>query len=282
MKILRAIALTVAGCALLCAQDTTTTAGDRVVVPARNSTRPRLINISMLNGGITVKTHSGKEVIVETTASAEASRGNPRERDKDRDTTPDGLHRLDLPWKSGLEVEADDNVVTVRTRPNGHMSVVVTVPVDTSLKLHTLSGPINVDGVHGELDIDALNGGVTLTNISGAVLAHSLNGALKVSMNQVDPGKSISFSTLNGEIDVTLPPEIKANVKLKTDHGDIFSDFEIKMDLSNRGAVTEKNTSPDGRFRVKVDRTMYGTINGGGVEASFQTFNGRIAIRKKK
>jgi hypothetical protein len=281
MKLIHALVLTMAAGALLCAQDTNAT-GDRVVVPARNSSRPRLVNISLLNGGITVKTYSGKEVIVETQASTESSRKPPKEKDKDRETTPDGLHRLDLPWRSGLEVEADDNVITVHTRPNGHMSVVVTVPVDTSLKLHTLSGTINVDGVHGELDIDALNGGVTLTNISGTVLAHSLNGALKVSMNSVDPGKPISFSTLNGEIDVTLPPDIKSNVKLKTDHGDIYSDFDIKMDLSNRGAVTEKNSSADGAFRVKIDRTMYGTINGGGVEASFQTFNGRIAIRKKK
>jgi DUF4097 and DUF4098 domain-containing protein YvlB len=279
MKPFTTTTLALAACAVLWAQDIP---GDRVVVPPGNSSRPRMVNISLMNGGITVKTHSGKEVIVETQTSTDTSRRGSRDRDREPATTPDGLRRLDLPWKSGLEVEADDNVIKVRTRPNGNASVVVTVPVDTSLKLHTLSGAINVDGVHGELDIDALNGGVTLANISGTVLAHSLNGALKVSMNQVDPSKPISFSTLNGEIDVTLPPDIKANVKLKTDHGDIYSDFDIKMDLSNRGAVTEKNSSPDGKFRVKIDRTMYGTINGGGPEASFQTFNGRIAIRKKK
>ena len=32
---------------------------------------------------------------------------------------------------------------------------------------------------------------------------------------------------------------------------------------------------------MKFDRTMYGTINGGGVEASFSTLNGRIVIKKK-
>ena len=101
-------------------------------------------------------------------------------------------------------------------------------------------------------------------------------------MNQVDPAKPISFSTLNGEIDVTLPSDIKANVKLKTGHGDVYSDFDIKMDLSNRNAITEKNDSADGRFRVRMDRTMYGTINCGCLDASFQTFNVRISIRKRK
>ncbi|MGA2724621.1 MAG: hypothetical protein ABSG79_19710 [Bryobacteraceae bacterium] len=36
-----------------------------------------------------------------------------------------------------------------------------------------------------------------------------------------------------------------------------------------------------GKFRVRTDRTIYGQINGGGAEASFQTFNGRITLRKR-
>ncbi len=271
------IALTLAGFAF--AQDVP---GDRVVVPARDSKRPRLVNISLLHGSITVKTHAGKDTIVETTASTGDNKMGRRGRDREAPPTSDGLRRLDLPGRSGLEVDEDDNTINIHTHPSGNVALVVTVPVDTSLKLHSLSGEVKVDGVHGEIDVNGQNGGVTLTNISGTVVAHSLNGALKVSMNQVDPGKPISFSTLNGEIDVTLPPDIKANVKLKTDHGDVYSDFDIKMDVSNRQPATEKNESNDGRFRVRIDRTMYGTINGGGVDASFQTFNGRIEIRKRK
>jgi DUF4097 and DUF4098 domain-containing protein YvlB len=187
------------------------------------------------------------------------------------------LHRLDMPMR-GVSVEEEDNVVTVRMPSNHSGSLVMSVPADTSLKLHSLHGEINVEGVSGEIDVDSLNGAVTLTNVSGNVLAHSLNGAIKVSMDRVDATKPMSFSTLNGSIDVTLPADFKANVKLTTDHGEIYSDFDFKLG----GNITQRNDTSDGRFRVRVDRTLTGTINGGGAEATFHTFNGTIYIRKKK
>jgi predicted membrane protein len=252
---------------------------DRVVVPSRNSSRPRLVNVSLLSGSITVKTYGGKEIIVEARAT-----DSGRARRRERTESVDGMRRLDLPSVSGLEVEEEDNQVNVRAHPSGNTDLTLSVPVNTSLKLRcTNGGDINVEGVNGEIDANNLNGKVTLTNVSGAVTAHSLNGSVTVSMNRVDAGKPISFSTLNGNIDVTLPADLKANVKLKADNGDIYSDFDIKLDTSNnRKPITEGNKTQDGRFRVRFDRMMYGTINGGGPDAIFNTFNGRISIRKKK
>jgi hypothetical protein len=253
---------------LACAQEA---AGDRVVVPARNTTHPRKVDASLMHGSITVKTYAGKEVIVET-------RGSSSSPDKP-DRTPEGLKRLDFPAR-GLSVEEEDNVVTVRMNMSSSRGgdLVISVPADTSLKLHTLHGEISVDGVHGELEVDSLNGPVTLANVSGTVVAHSLNGAIKASMDSVDSTKPLSFSTLNGSIDVTLPADFKANVKLTTDHGEIYSDFDFKLG----GSITQRNDTSDGKFRVRIDRTLTGSINGGGAEATFHTFNGRIYIRKKK
>jgi Putative adhesin len=248
--------------------------GERVVVPARNTSSPRLVNVTNIsNGSVTVKTYDGKDVIVE---SAESGSGD-RRRDRARDNVG-GLKRLNLP--GGLDVEEENNVITVHGSSNS--SVVVTVPVDTSLNLKTTNGEIRVDGVHGEIDVDDLNGSIALNNVSGTVVAHSLNGSVTAVMDRVDPAKPISFSTLNGTIDVTLPADLKANVKLKADRGDIYSDFDIKLDTNRQPTITQKNNTPDGRFRVQLDRTVTGTINGGGVEASFNTFNGRILIRQKK
>ncbi len=273
MKRISALAglLLIAGPALW-AQD-----ADRVVVPARNSTRPRVVNASVLNGSITVKAYDGKEVIVE------AGAGPSRARREERSPAPDGLKRLDLPGRSGLEVEEDDNVINVHTRLMGNSNLTITVPVNTSLNLRgTNGGHIVVDGVNGEIDVNNLNGSITLTNVSGSVIAHSLNGSVKVTMSRVDPGKQLSFSTLNGSIDVTLPADLKANLKLKADNGDIFTDFDVKFDAGAAKPITENSSGQNGRFRVRFDKTIYGTINGGGPEVSFQTFNGRISIRKKQ
>jgi len=264
--------LSFAACALILAQEP---AGERVVVPARNTSSPRLVNVSsMVNGSITVKAYDGKDVIVETVASGNG--GRRRERANSGPDNLDGLKRLNLP--GGFDVEEENNVITVHAPIN--TSVLVTVPVDTSLNLKTNNGDIRVDGVHGEIDVSDLNASIALNNVSGTVVAHSLNGSVTAVMDRVDPAKPISFSTLNGTIDVTLPADLKANVKLKADRGDIYSDFDIKLD-TNRQPITQKNSTPDGRFRVQVDRTVTGTINGGGVEASFNTFNGRIMIRQK-
>ena len=40
-------------------------ANERVVVPARNTTHPRKVDVNLMGGSITVKSYAGKEVIVE-------------------------------------------------------------------------------------------------------------------------------------------------------------------------------------------------------------------------
>jgi hypothetical protein len=243
--------------------------GERVVVPARNSTHPRKVDVNLMGGSISVKGYAGKEVIVEGR--------NSRTRAPE-DRRADGLRRLDLPPR-GLSVEEQDNVVTVRMQGSSQGSVAISVPPDTSLTLHTMHGEIDVEGVKGEMDVNSMNGAITLNNVSGSVLAHSMNGAMKVVMNGVDQSKPLSFSTMNGTIDVTLPADFKANAKIRTDHGEIYSDFDFKL---GGGTITQQNDTSDGKFKVKMDRTITGTINGGGTEATFKTYNGTIYIRKQK
>ena len=126
-----------------------------------------------------------------------------------------------------------------------------------------------------------MNGPVKLMNVSGVVVAHALNGEVQVVMDQIQSGKAMSFSSLNGDIDVTLPADAKARVKMKSDHGDVFSDFEIKLEAT-AGSALEEGKSGKGKYRVRLDKAVYGTINGGGPDMQFTTLNGRIYIRKKK
>jgi hypothetical protein len=269
--------LTLLVCSPGLAQDTNS---ERVVVPARDSTHPRKVDVSLMGGSITVKSYAGKEVIVETRAGA-GSKEKPG-KEKPGKAVPDkaaeGMHRLDFPAR-GLSVEEENNVVTVRMQHAQHGELVISVPGDTSLKLRTMNGEIAVEAVKGELDVNSNNGKIALNNVSGSVLANTMNGTIKVTMDSVDANKPLSFSSMNGTIDVTLPADFKANVKLRTDHGDIYSDFDFKL---GPGVITEKNDTVDGKFKVKMDRTITGTINGGGTEATFKTYNGTIYLRKKK
>jgi hypothetical protein len=264
--------LALALCSLVPAQETT---GQRIVVPARNSSRPRKVTARVMHGSITVKAYAGKEVIVESSDEDRESRSR-----SSRERVPEGMHRIDIPLRS-FTVEEEDNQITVHAPAGGHGGLVISVPTDTSLDLNCMNCPIQVEGVNGEIAVESMNGKVSLTNVSGNVLAHSMNGTLLVTMNRVDPVKPLSFTTMNGTIDVTLPADFKANVKLSTGHGEIYSDFDFKL---GGGTITQQNNSTEGRFRVTLerDRTLVGTINGGGPEATFKTYNGTIYIRKKK
>jgi Toastrack DUF4097 len=255
--------IVLAVCPLAVAQDS----GARVVVPARNTTRPRKVDVSLMQGNVTVKAYNGKDVIVE----AASVQRNERQRESG------GMRRIDLPAR-GFSVEEEDNVITVRTRVPSDGNLVISVPADTSLTARNHNGDIEADGLHGEFDVQSHNGRIVLNNVSGTVVAHAANGSIKVIMDQVEANKPLSFSSLNGSIDVTLPADVKANVKLNSFRGEIWSDFDIKL---GGGATTQANNTSDGKFRVTMDRNFGGTINGGGVDVSFHTLNGKITIRKK-
>jgi hypothetical protein len=251
---------------------------DKVNVPLSDPSRPVVVHASLMNGGITVTGYNGKEVIVEARA-----RGGEAARESKPDRKAEGMRRLDT-HGSGLSVEEQDNEVHIGVRTlNRTVDLNIQVPFNTSLKLRCLNdGDIRVDRVSGEVDADDLNGAVKLSNITGTVVAHSLNSDVVVTLDQVTPGKSMSFSTMNGDVDVTLPADVKARVKMKSDNGEVYSDFDVRPEANPATPKVSETHGKDGRFRVQFDKVTYGSINGGGPEMQFTTFNGKIYLRKKK
>ena len=245
-------------------------AGDRVVVTLSDPSRPSSIKASLINGGITVKAYDGKDIIVEA---------HPRGHDDDDDDRP-GPKRLNIAT-TGLNVEEENNQVNIGADAiNRTIDLVIQVPVHTSLHLRAVNdGDIAVTGVDGEFDIDDINGSVTLTKIAGSAVAHALNGKLLVSFTRINQ-KPMAFSSLNGDIDVTFPADLKANVSLRSDNGDVFSDFDVNMTPQSSQPVVEDGRSHGGKYKVKIDKTVRGSINGGGPEMQFTNFNGGIYIRK--
>jgi hypothetical protein len=187
---------------------------------------------------------------------------------------------------SGLEIVEDDNVVEIRTESfKAATDLVIQVPVATSLEIRSsMDGAVSVEGVSGEIDINNINGPVTLKNVSGSMLVHTVNGDIEAVLTRdarVAADKPLSFSSMSGDIDVTLPADVKANLKMKTDQGEVYTDFEI--DLTRQPTRTEAAEKTEaGKFRISFDKSLLGMVNGGGREISFNTFNGDIYIRKKK
>jgi len=261
---------------------------ERVTVPLSDASRPPRIHMHLLNGAIVVQGGSDtKEVLVEVRPRSRGEgTGVPIPPVPPTPPVPPkaaGMHRLDFPGSAGLDVSEQDNVVNIKTSVFSRGSeLFVTVPRNSSLDLKTVNGGnISAEQVDGEIDADVLNGRIMLKNVSGSVVAHALNGAILVSLDRVDPMKPMSFSTLNGDIDVTLPDNVRASVRMKTDNGEIYSDFDVKLDSGARTATSDSGHE-HGSHHIRLDRVLHGTINGGGPEYQFTSFNGQIFIRKKK
>jgi DUF4097 and DUF4098 domain-containing protein YvlB len=251
-------------------QGQTQAGGDRIPVTLSDPSRPARVKVSLVNGGITVKAYEGKEVVVEA-----------RVRNRENARNEGGPKRLSIS-STGLSVEEENNEVNINTDSYMHpIEVTVSVPVHTSLKLRAVNdGDIMVTGVDGDLDVDDINGAVTLNNVSGSVVAHALNGHVYATLTRVDPQKAMAFSSLNGNIDVTFPADLKANVSIRSDQGEVYSDFDVQLKAASSQPVVEDGRGRGGKYRVKIDKTVHGTINGGGPEIQFRNFQGQIYIRK--
>jgi hypothetical protein len=169
--------------------------------------------------------------------------------------------------------------------PGDPADLQIQVPARTNLQLSVINGgAIVVEGVQGEIEASNVNGSVTLTDVAGAVVAHSVNGKVLANLRQVTPEKPMAFTSLNGVVDVTLPASLKANLRLRSDQGDIYTDFDLRTQPAagapGPGADDKDKRGARARVRLRNDSSFYGSVNGGGPEFESRTFNGDIFVRK--
>ena len=267
--------LTVGFCLALAAKTWSQGAEDRVTLQFSDPSKPGLLKADLMNGSITVKGYQGKEIVIEAKA-----RGKRYSKKEERESG--GMQRIAIS-STGLSVEEENNEVSVEAE--SHMRTIdltIQVPIKTSLKLSTInSGDVFVENIDGEVEVDNTNGDIEAQNVSGVVVANTTNGKVVVNFKSITPDKPMSFVSFNGNVDVTFPANLKADVKMKSEQGEIYSDFEIKLEERSR-IVQEDSRNRGGKYRVKVESTIFGAINGGGPEYHFSTYNGDIYIRRQK
>ncbi|MEL6255676.1 MAG: DUF4097 family beta strand repeat-containing protein [Bacteroidota bacterium] len=224
-----------------------------------------------VDGSISVSTHD--KSVVEITAKRREStkKVEPKMRE--------GMKSISNKSKNlEYEVEELKNTVLIRTWPNGTVDFSIKVPRNFNIDIKTVNnGDIYVEDVSGEFEVSNVNGSITMKNISGPVLADAMNEDIKIDFRSLGKGH-MAFSNFNGDIDISFPGDLKAEVKAKAPMGDIFSDFEMKMTESE---ASSSNKSVNGSYKVTRNEWVRGTINGGGTEIVFQNFNGDILIRNK-
>ncbi len=169
---------------------------------------------------------------------------------------------------------------TFRFNQSVSVSLDVTVPNNTDLKLTTHNGAIIIINITGRLNATTHNGKVTAEQISGTVELRTHNGSVicrevsgntqlkthngnvKLYYSEAAPSVcNISLITYNGGIDLTTPSNFSGEVEASTHNGSINTDLPITV----MGKLSK--------------RRLTGKIGAGQGKLHLSTHNGSIRLR---
>lgn len=128
-------------------------------------------------------------------------------------------------------------------------------------KASTSGGDIRVENFKGDLKTSTSGGDIKLNGGSGSIQAKTSGGDIKLDYSGIN--EDIELITSGGDIDITVPSDFKASVKLNSAGGDVDCDFRAE------------NIKTEGKRKLEAD------INGGGQIVMAKTSGGEINLNKK-
>lgn len=144
----------------------------------------------------------------------------------------------------------------------GHLDL--GVPLGAALRIAgDNGGEVRIEGVRGSAEVTHSNGGVTVLDATGHVLVATSNGNVRVRLVSVERGVPMSFITNNGDIDLTMPADVRVTL-LIDDSIPLESDFPL-VSSGTAGA------------RSRLRRLA---VNGGGPTIRLFTDNGKVRFHR--
>lgn len=243
---------------------------DELSVPLSAPEKKGKLYVKQVYGSLSVSGYSGNEVMVTI-----RQKQNQYKIEKKNGLTKIANNSFNV------EIEEDNNSVTIKSMPHGKgkpVNLAIKVPYNFDLKLKSVNnGNTHVKNINGELEVSNVNGNITLESISGTASADSSNGFVKVTFKDVDSNTNMAFTSINQDIDISLPKGTRANVKAKTIGGEILTGFDMVMD-KNPVEIDKKRSG--NKYKLGFQQWVKGTINGGGSELLLSTVNGDIILRE--
>lgn len=139
------------------------------------------------------------------------------------------------------------------------------VPRTTTLRIDRLSGPVQLDGVEGPLTIQHEHGSVWVDGAGGPVEVNITNGDVYVGFQTVPGQAPISLRTVNGNVDLGLPPDASVEIDARTNVGPIRT----------RGlSLTDESFTP-----LNAGARYTARMGTGAASVTLRTENGAITIQ---
>ena len=131
--------------------------------------------------------------------------------------------------------------------------------------LRTLEGDIAVRNVEGSVDARTLSGNIEQIDVTGQVVARALAGSILVSLRALPTGTSpLLLDTVNGNVDLLLPPRPNVDLELSTVAGTIQGNYAFKVSS------------------IPGDSTRRARLGLGGVTISLRTVRGSIRVAEQE
>ena len=252
-------AATLSVAALARANDEGTTATVKLSAPGK----PATLKVEVPWADIHIVGVDGDTVKVESTISQKDAKS----------TREDGLRRLDD--EVSFELTEHENVVSLRLSgdnpwANHDAEFTVSVPRAMALDIKTeAGGDLAVKDIEGDIEINNMNGEVVLDGIAGSTVVNTMNGEVRAVYAKA-PQKLVSITSMNGEVDLRVPADTKANVRLRTHNGSILTDFDeavlktksegkgygYSSDAARMGADAARAAADAVRVAVQVSRDV--------------------------
>jgi hypothetical protein len=187
-----------------------------------------------------------------------------------------GMHKIE---KKAFDISAEEKnnqVSLVCMSNNKTVDFDIKIPRKFSLKISSFdNGKIEIIRISGSVEADNPSGDIILDNISGSAVLNSVNGKIRAVFSAVDQASPMMFTSLEGNIELYFPEKVNANLKLRSENGDLFSEFNIKP--IHRQTEVRKNEQGN---VYSLEDWKVGMLNNGGPEYFVSTFNGNIYLKK--
>jgi hypothetical protein len=208
--------------------------------------------------------------------------GNSKEDERSK-----GMRKISANGKSdntgfGLSSQGFDDKIVIDQIGKGNGTIVVFVPNNAIVKVVQSTyrgGDLEVNNFNGELDVSMHYHTVKLTNTYGPLAINTIYGGIEASFSSGPPSKDLRLHSTYGNVDLTLPRNTAANLRLSTSYGSMYTDFDMDMKANMEDAFKADEHDHE-KDHGSSNGGLAGTINGGGKLVSLNATYKNIYLRK--
>ena len=222
-------------------------------LPAREGVR---LSVRNIHGSVTVSGWDRGEISVIATVKIKAASKNKAE------SILDGIaldFMEDEDWVSIAAALPRIRKDTVFGEGSTNVSIGydIRVPEASSVEISSATGSITVSGVSGTFSLISGNGSIDVRSDGGDGVLKTSNGDIDCELGKLTSGGTLFLRTGNGDISLKIPADAGVLLKAQADNGRLRTYLEMEELERERGNVTGRLGSGEGKIVVESSSQSY-------------------------